>query len=90
MAVLLVVDDDTEALGAMCAVLTAVGHNVVPAESGFAPSISSTPDKQALDLMLTDIAMPGLHGFNLSRMARRRRRRSWCSTSPATPTCRQP
>jgi DNA-binding NtrC family response regulator len=73
MAFLLVVDDDTEVLDAMCAVLTAAGHSVLPAEGGLRALDILDADKQALDLILTDVVMPGLHGFNLSRMARLRR-----------------
>ena len=73
MAFLLVVDDDTEALDAMCAVLTAAGHDVLPAAGGLRALDILDADKQALDLLLTDVVMPGLHGFNLSRMARLRR-----------------
>ena len=73
MASLLVVDDDTEVLGAMCAILTAAGHDVLPAEGGLRALDILDADKHALDLILTDIVMPGLHGFNLSRMARLRR-----------------
>jgi len=73
MACLLVVDDDTEMLRAMCAILSTAGHNVVPAEGGLRALDILDTDQQALDLLLTDIMMPGLHGFNLSRMARLRR-----------------
>jgi two-component system, cell cycle response regulator CpdR len=73
MAFLLVVDDDTEVLDAMCAVLTAAGHSVFPAEGGLPALDILDANKQALDLMVTDVVMPGLHGFNLSRMARLRR-----------------
>src|SRR5579859_6497413 len=73
MAFLLVVDDDTEVLDAMCAVLANAGHSVLPAAGRLRALDILDTDEQALDLILTDVVMPGLHGFNLSRMARLRR-----------------
>jgi DNA-binding NtrC family response regulator len=68
---LLVVDDDADVLKALCAVLAGAGHNVQHASSGLAALEILDRDK-ALDLLLTDIVMPGLHGFNLARMGRLR------------------
>jgi CheY-like chemotaxis protein len=73
MAVLLVVDDDLDVLEAMCAVLNAVGHTAQCVSSGVAALEILDDRLKQIDLLLTDVVMPGLHGFNLSRTARVRR-----------------
>ena len=73
MAFLLVVDDETDVLDAMCGALSAAGHHVLRAAGGLRALDILDADAQAVDLLLTDVVMPGLHGFNLSRMARLRR-----------------
>lgn len=67
MAALLVVDDDPDVLDAVCAVLAGMGHSVDRASGGL-PALDILEAKQ-IDLLLTDVVMPGLHGFNLARMA---------------------
>jgi CheY-like chemotaxis protein len=67
MAALLVVDDDPEVLEAVCAVLAGMGHSVERAAGGI-PALDILDGKH-IDLLLTDVMMPGLHGFNLARMA---------------------
>jgi len=67
MAALLVVDDDVEVLEVVCAVLAGMGHSVERASGGIAAL--DILDRQTFDLLLTDVMMPGLHGFNLARMA---------------------
>ena len=67
MAVLLVVDDDAEVLEAVCAVLSGMGHSVDRAPGGL-PALEIL-ERKPIDLLLTDVMMPGLHGFNLARMA---------------------
>jgi CheY-like chemotaxis protein len=72
MADLLVVDDDAEVLEAVCAVLAGMGHSVERASGGGAPpppAALDILDGKPIDLLLTDVMMPGLHGFNLARMA---------------------
>lgn len=71
MAALLVVDDDADVLDMLCAALTAMGHTVERACSGLA-ALDILDQGGRFDLLLTDIVMPGLHGFNLARMARLR------------------
>ena len=68
MASLLVVDDDPDVLDAVCAALASVGHTIERASSGLdaLAVLEQTPD---IELLLTDVVMPGLHGFNLARMA---------------------
>jgi CheY-like chemotaxis protein len=73
MATVLVVDDDADALEALVAILKSGGHRTVKAESGTA-ALDILDSDADVDLMLTDIVMPGLNGFNLARMARLRRR----------------
>ena len=67
MAALLVVDDDADVLEAVCAVLAGMGHSVERASGGIAAL--DFLDRKSFDLLLTDVMMPGLHGFNLARMA---------------------
>ncbi len=89
MASLLVVDDDVVALDAFCTVLAEAGHAVERASSGIA-ALDIIDRKEHLDLLLTDVVMPGLHGFNLARMAVLRRPAlkvlyfSGCSEMPLT------
>jgi CheY-like chemotaxis protein len=67
MASLLVVDDDPAVLEALYAVLVGMGHSVERASGGL-PALDILEDKP-IDLLLPDVMMPGLHGFNLARMA---------------------
>lgn len=71
MAAVLVVDDDPDVLDVVCAVLSSLGHNVDRALGGL-PALDILEGKH-IDLLLTDVVMPGLHGFNLARMAVLRR-----------------
>ena len=70
MAVLLVVDDDVGVLDAICSALALSGHAVERAASGMAAL--DILDRMLIDLLITDVVMPGLHGFNLARMGRLR------------------
>jgi DNA-binding NtrC family response regulator len=73
MAFVLVVDDDADVLDSLCASLTALGYMVEAVSSGLAALDVLDDRSKEIDLLLTDVVMPGLHGFNLSRMARLRR-----------------
>ena len=66
MASVLVVDDDADVLQAFGVVLSGGGHAVVSAASGL-DALKVLDDRATqIDLLLTDVVMPGLHGFNLS------------------------
>ena len=73
MATILVVDDDVAVLETLAAIVKSGGHRAVKAGSGTA-ALDILDSETEIDLMLTDIMMPGLNGFNLARMARWRRR----------------
>jgi DNA-binding NtrC family response regulator len=73
MAFVLVVDDDADVLDSVCASLGALGYTVECVSSGLAALDVLDDRSKEIDLLLTDVVMPGLHGFNLSRMARLRR-----------------
>jgi two-component system, cell cycle sensor histidine kinase and response regulator CckA len=64
----LVVDDDADVLEALSAALAAMGHVVESAPGGLA-ALAVLDRVHDIELLLTDVVMPGLHGFNLARMA---------------------
>ncbi|HXC27284.1 MAG TPA: response regulator [Stellaceae bacterium] len=67
---ILIVDDDPVARAVMCDVLENEGYDVVEAEDGFAAyngCLHTVPG-----LVITDAMMPGLSGFDLCRLLRRR------------------
>jgi two-component system, cell cycle response regulator CpdR len=68
----LVVDDDPDVLEYLTHALQAAGHEVHAAGSGI-EALDLLDAGIPFDLLLTDIMMPGLNGFNLARMARLRR-----------------
>jgi two-component system, cell cycle response regulator CpdR len=72
LAALLIVDDDAEVLEALSAVLTIAGHEVERA-AGRLLALDILDRGKPLDLLLTDVIMPGLNGLNLARMTRLRR-----------------
>jgi CheY-like chemotaxis protein len=71
MASVLVVDDNADVLSAVCSMLHAAGYTVEKASDGTAAL--EIIERKAIDLLLTDVVMRGLNGFNLARMAVRRR-----------------
>jgi DNA-binding NtrC family response regulator len=73
LSALLVVDDDPQMLDILCMMLQR-GHRVVRANSA-AQALSVLDGATPVDLLLTDVAMPGVNGFNLAQLARRRRPR---------------
>src|SRR5713226_4675799 len=72
MADILIVDDEPDILGLFTVILVGAGHAVVTANGGI-PALGVLDSGQPLDLMVTDIVMPGLNGYNLAQMATLRR-----------------
>ena len=72
MPAIIVVDDDPDVLATLGNVLKAAGHSVVLAGGGI-EALNVLDTGRPFDLLLTDVIMPGLNGFNLARMARIRR-----------------
>jgi CheY-like chemotaxis protein len=72
MASVMVVDDDPDVLATLSAILERAGHTVTRAASGVA-ALSLLDEGKFADLLLTDVVMPGLNGFNLARMVHLRR-----------------
>jgi CheY-like chemotaxis protein len=72
MAVVMVVDDEPDVLDILGSVISRAGHSTLKASSGLA-ALDLLDRSSALDLLVTDVLMPGLNGFNLARMALLRR-----------------
>jgi CheY-like chemotaxis protein len=72
MAAVLVVDDDPDVLATVAKIIEQSGHKVATAASGLA-ALAVLDEDKPIDLLLTDVIMPGLNGFNLARMAHLRR-----------------
>jgi signal transduction histidine kinase len=70
--VLLFVDDDFLISLSTASLLEDLGHTVIKASSG-ADALIVLRDGQAIDLMITDFAMPGMTGLQLAEEARRLR-----------------
>jgi CheY-like chemotaxis protein len=73
MTSVLLVDDDPDVLDALSAVLAGGGYTVERALGGL-PALEVIDKGKPVDLLLTDVVMPGVHGFSLARMARLRRK----------------
>lgn len=63
---ILVVDDDRESRRALGKLLRRLGYRVVEAPDGES-ALASARSLDRLDLMITDLVMPGLSGYSLSR-----------------------
>ena len=63
-----IVDDDSRVLESLEDLLESVGHEVHAYSAG--QQALSDPAFPAMDCLVTDIAMPGMDGMELSRMAR--------------------
>jgi len=61
----LVVDDEVMILSVLSAIIEEFGHSVRVAEDGYAAL--SAMEELASDLIITDLSMPGMNGFELAR-----------------------
>lgn len=68
MARILVAEDDVNTRKLMCAVLTRAGFDVVGARDG--AEALDVLDREQIDLLITDVMMPGVDGFELTRELR--------------------
>ncbi|MEK4044341.1 response regulator transcription factor [Paenibacillus sp. FSL H8-0048] len=68
MFTILVVEDDAKLRQLFCTVLTRHGYRAVPAMNG--EDALEMLDKEYIDLMICDIMMPVMDGFELTRMIR--------------------
>jgi PAS domain S-box-containing protein len=67
---LLVVDDDPLVLETMVLLMEAEGHAVVPAKNG-AEAVARLHKGERVDLLVTDLSMPGMDGLELVQEVRR-------------------
>jgi CheY-like chemotaxis protein len=72
MAAILVVDDDADVLATIAMMLRPSGHGVITASSGVR-ALELLEAGTGCELLITDVVMPGINGFNLARIARMRR-----------------
>lgn len=66
----LVVEDDPDTRAAFERMLASLGYTVVSV--GSAEAAQAVPGEPAFDLLLTDYVLPGMNGFDLARLLRRR------------------
>jgi two-component system cell cycle sensor histidine kinase/response regulator CckA len=67
---LLVVDDDDGVLKLVCSVLSREGHKVLSAHDGSEALELVQAHGKEIDVLVTDIRMPGLGGHELAKAAR--------------------
>ncbi|MBV9553377.1 MAG: response regulator [Alphaproteobacteria bacterium] len=70
---ILLVDDDDDVRAVAAAMLREAGHTVVEAGSGGAALERLDRDEPRIDLLIADLVMPGMSGFELARAARQDR-----------------
>ena len=70
---ILLVDDDSDVRGVAATILRQAGHQVLEAGSGSAALDRLDQVGDEIELMIADIAMPGMNGIELGRSARQRR-----------------
>jgi PAS domain S-box-containing protein len=71
-ATILLVDDDPDVRGVSSSYLASCGYRVLAAESGQA-AMHILARTERIDLLLVDMAMPGINGIEVIRRARERR-----------------
>lgn len=64
----MLVDDDLDLREIVCAILSEPGHTVLTAADGF--EALRVLVERAVDLLITDLKMPGISGFELARQAK--------------------
>jgi CheY-like chemotaxis protein len=67
---ILLVDDDADVRSVAAAMLQQAGHTVIEAGSGPAALKRLDGDTGCVDLLIADLAMPGMSGFELARVVR--------------------
>jgi CheY-like chemotaxis protein len=65
---ILVVDDDPELREALVAILAELGYTVLAASNGY--EALGILVERVVDLLLTDVRMPGIGGFEFARAAK--------------------
>ncbi len=70
---ILLVDDDAEVRAVAAAMLREAGHTVIEAGSGGAALERLVEAAPRIDLLIADLAMPGMNGFELAGAARQAR-----------------
>jgi len=68
---LLLVDDDKDALDGLINILRRDGYQVAGVLSGYEALIALS--KKSFDVVITDLNMPGMHGFTLIHEVRKRK-----------------
>ncbi|MGE0666594.1 MAG: ATP-binding protein [Sphingomonadales bacterium] len=71
-AVILIVDDDPLIAMSTAGMLEDLGHKVIEANSG-RQALEILETGETVDVMVTDLAMPGMNGVELTRLARKTR-----------------
>jgi CheY-like chemotaxis protein len=69
---ILVVDDDGQVLEGTREIVSALGYEVIAARSG-AEALSIIRNDATIDLLFTDISMPGMDGWELARRSKQLR-----------------
>ena len=69
---ILVVDDDVDVLEIVSEILRSLDYDVIQAH-GPEEAVVAAEGERSIDLLLTDVRMPGLSGPDLARMLRARR-----------------
>jgi two-component system, cell cycle response regulator CpdR len=72
MATILVVDDDHDVRDTISAIIRSAGHKVASAADG-EDALDLLDSDFPLDLLVTDIVMPGMNGLHLAKLVRERR-----------------